>query len=175
MDPLELFQRGSDWTASKIPKATDQLEAKTPCEDWQVRDLLNHMLETQQFFTSTARGEEASPPSANPPSLIGDDPVADFEQSRKELLSAFGKPGVVEKTGPSLGIAFCDTLIHGADLARATGQDDVMPDDLAQAAFSMLDGRLTDDQRGDAFKSAVDVTTDASAQEKLLAYTGRQP
>jgi len=175
MDPLDLFQRGSDWTASKIPAAADQLDAKTRCEDWQVRDLLNHVLETQRFFASTARGEEASPPSANPPALIGDDPAADFEKSRQGVLSAFGEPGVVEKTGPSLGIAFCDTLIHGADLAQATGQDDTMPRDLAEAAFSMLDGRLTDDRRGDAFKSAVDVTANASAQDKLLAYTGRQP
>jgi hypothetical protein len=50
-----------------------------------------------------------------------------------------------------------------------------MPDDLAEAAFAMLDGRLTDDRRGEAFKPAIDVGEDASAQEKLLAYTGRQP
>lgn len=175
MDLLDLFQRGTDWTASKIPAATSQLDAKTPCEDWQVRDLLNHMIETQQFFAATARGEKASPPSPMPPALIGDDPVADFSKSQQETLEAYRKPGVIEKTGPSLGIAFCDSLIHGADLADATGQEATMPEDLAEAAFSMLDGRLTDDQRGEAFKPAIDVSAGASAQERLLAYTGRQP
>jgi uncharacterized protein (TIGR03086 family) len=175
MDLLDLFDRGTDWTASKIPAATGKLDAKTPCEDWQVRDLLNHMLETQQFFAATARGEQASPPSPSPPELIGDDPVAAFGTSRQDTLDAFRQPGVIEKTGPSLGIAFCDALIHGADLAQATGQDATMPDDLAQAAMGMLDGRLTDEQRGNAFKPAVDVAAGASAQDKLLAYTGRQP
>ena len=74
-----------------------------------------------------------------------------------------------------LGIAFCDQLIHGWDLATATGQDATMPDDLAEAAFATLDGRLTDDQRRSAFKAAVEVPDDASAQDKLLAYTGRRP
>ena len=175
MDLLDLFERGTDWTASKIPAAKGQLEAKSPCEDWQVRDLLNHMIETQQFFMATARGKEAPLPSPMPPALIGDDPVAAYKRSRNETLDAYRQPGVIEKTGPSLGIAFCDSLIHGADLARATGQDATMPDDLAQAALAMLDGRLTDDQRGGAFKKAVDVAAGASAQDKLLAYTGREP
>src|SRR6478672_1989370 len=81
---LDLFERGTDWTASKVPAATSQLDAKTPCEDWQVRDLLNHMIETQGFFAATARGEEASLPSPTPPALIGDDPVAAYKKSRQE-------------------------------------------------------------------------------------------
>jgi hypothetical protein len=51
-----------------------------------------------------------------------------------------------------------------------------MPDDLASAAFSMIDGRLTDEQRkGGGFKPAVAVPASSSAQDKLVAYTGRQP
>jgi len=175
MDLLDLYERGSGWTETKVPAAAQQLDAKTPCEDWQVRDLLNHIIETQQFFTGSARGQEVSPPSPNPSELIGDDPVATYKAATQETLQAFKEPGVIEKTGPSLGIAFCDLLIHGSDMARATGQDATMPDDLAQAALSMLDGRLTDDRRGDAFKPAVDAGASASAQEKLLAYTGRKP
>jgi uncharacterized protein (TIGR03086 family) len=107
--------------------------------------------------------------------LTGDDPAATYEESRQETLRAHREPGAVEKAGPLLGIAFCDQLIHGWDLAVATGQDATMPDDLAQAAFAMLNGQLTDDRRGNAFKPAIDVPDDASAQDKLLAYTGRQP
>src|SRR3954469_20936986 len=142
MDLLDLYERGSQWTASKVPGAAGKLEEQTPCESWDVRTLLNHIIDTQQFFAATGRGEEASPPGATPPALIGDDPVADFEKARQETISAYQKPGVIEKTGPSLGIAFADSLIHGADLARATGQDDTMPDDLASAAFAMLNGQL---------------------------------
>ena len=90
-------------------------------------------------------------------------------------MQAFGEDGVIEKTGPSLGIAFSDQLLHGWDLAKATGQDTTMPDGLAEAAYEMIHGRFTDDQRKGVFKAEVTVADDASAQDKLLAYTGRDP
>lgn len=175
MDVLDLYERGSGWTAGKIAGAGDKLDAKTPCEDWDARTLVDHLLEAQRYFAATGRGEEGTLPSPNPPSLAGDDPAGAYEASRQEILQVYGEPGVIEKTGPLLGIAFCDSLIHGCDLARATGQDDTMPEDLAAAAFDMLDGRLTPDRRGDAFGPAIDVPDTATAQEKVLAYTGRTP
>src|SRR5204863_8017464 len=116
-----------------------------------------------------------SPPSPKPRSVLGADPVADFARARADTLSTFAEPGVIEKTGPSLGIAFADLLLHGWDLAQATEQDAAMPDGLAEAAYAMIGGRLTDDQRKGAFKPELAVADDASAQDKLLAYTGRQP
>jgi uncharacterized protein (TIGR03086 family) len=175
MDLLDLFERGTDWTASKLPGATGRLDARTPCEQWDVRTLLDHMIDTQQYFAATARGEEAQLPRPEPPALIGDDPVAAYDDMRKETLRAFQETGAIERTGPALGIAFVDQLVHGWDLARATEQDATMPDDLAGAAFSMIDGQLTEDRRGPAFKAAVDVAVDASNQDRLLAYTGRTP
>ena len=175
MDLLELFERGTDWTASKIPGAVDKLAEGTPCEEWDVRSLLDHVIESQEYFAATARGEEASLPSPSPPARIGDDPVAAYARIRDDTIRAYSGPGAVEKTGPLLGIAFVDQLVHGWDLAQATGQDATMPEDLAGAAFAMIDGRLTDDNRGPGFKPAVAVPDDASAQDKLLAYTGRTP
>ena len=82
---------------------------------------------------------------------------------------------MVEKTAPSLGIAFSDALLHGWDLATATGQDATMPDGLAEAAYETIHGRFTDDQRKGVFDPEIEVPPAASAQEKLLAYTGRDP
>jgi uncharacterized protein (TIGR03086 family) len=175
MDLLDQFDRGTQWTGSKIAAASDKLDDTTPCEAWDVRTLINHMIDTQHFFTAKARGEDAPFPTATPPALIGDDPVATYEETRQETLRAHREPGVLDKTGPMLGIALCDQLIHGWDLATATGQDATMPEDLAEAAFATIDGRLTDEQRGDSFKAAVDIPDDASVQDRLLAYTGRQP
>lgn len=90
-------------------------------------------------------------------------------------MKAFGADGVLEKMGPSFGIAFVEQLVHGWDLAKATGQDTKMPKDLAEAAFQMVDGNMPPDQRGSFFKPEVKVGKDASAQEKLLAYSGRKP
>src|SRR5947209_1244214 len=63
------------------------------------------------------------------------------------MLSAFGQPGVVEKTGQAPTTALNDLLIHGWDLATATGQDVTMPAGLAEAAYENLHGRFTGKQR----------------------------
>jgi uncharacterized protein (TIGR03086 family) len=174
-DPLDLYERASAWTSSKVAGATESLDAPTPNDQWDVRTLLNHMLETQRYFVGAARGEDVSPPAPSPPELLGDDPLADFEQARSEVLSTYGAPGVIEKTGPSIGIAFSDQLLHGWDLAKATGQDATMPEGLPEAAYDMIHGRFTDDQRKGVFKPEIEVPADAPAQDKLLAYTGRKP
>ena len=175
LDLLDLYGRASEWTLSKAVGATDKLDATTPCDEWDVRSLMNHMLDTQHYFVSAAQGNDASPPSPHPPELLGDDPVTDFEHARAETLRTFGEKGVIDKTGPSLGIAFSDQLLHGWDLAQATGQDATMPDGLPEAAYEMIHGRFTDEQRKGIFKPEVTVAPDASAQDKLLGYTGRNP
>jgi uncharacterized protein (TIGR03086 family) len=173
---LDRYRTASEWTLTKVMRAGDQLDAPTPCDEWDVRTLLNHMLETQQYFVQNARGEDATPPSPAPPNdLIGDDAAAAYERGRAETIRTFSDDDAVQRTGPSLGIAFSDTLLHGWDVARATGQDTTMPTGLAQAAYDVVHGAFTDDQRKGVFGPEVRVGRDASAQAKLLAYTGRDP
>jgi uncharacterized protein (TIGR03086 family) len=172
---LDLYERASTWTAAKVAGATDKLDAATACDDWDVAMLINHMLDTQRYFLGVAQGEKSAPPSPNPPELTSGNPAADFDAGRAEVATAYRAPGVIEKTGPSLGIALTDQLLHGWDLAKATGQDATMPQGLPEAAFNMIDGRLTDEQRKGAFKPEVKVAGNASPQDKLLAYTGRNP
>ena len=174
-DLLKLYDQASAWTTEKVATAGGQLDAPTPCDEWDVRTLLNHMLETQRYFTASARGEDASPPGPQPPTLLSQDPAGDFESARQDVLQAFADPAVVEKTGPALGIAFSDMLLHGWDVARATKQDATMPAGLAEAAYEMIHGRFTDEQRTGVFKPEVQVGPDASPQDRLLAYTGRNP
>jgi uncharacterized protein (TIGR03086 family) len=173
-DLLNLYRQTSDWTIRNVAGASD-LDAATPCEEWKLRDLLNHMLDTQHYFLSAARGEDASPPGPTPSNVLGPDPKADFEKACTEVLEVFRQDGVIEKTGPALGIAFADMLIHGSDVARATGQDDTMPARLAEAAYDAIHGRFTDEQRKGVFKPEVPLGAEATAQQRLLAYTGRDP
>jgi uncharacterized protein (TIGR03086 family) len=174
MDALDLFERGTSWTAGKIPAAVAQLDASTPCEEWNVKALLNHLLDAQQQFAAVPGGR-APNFDGGPPDIAGDDPVSQYESARQATLDAYRPAGVVEKTMPMLAIGFVDQLVHGWDLAVATGQDATIPADLAEAAFGLIDGRMSDDQRGAFFKAAVPVPEDASPQDKLLAYGGRAP
>jgi len=174
-DLLDAYDRASGWSAVKVKGAASDLERETPCDGWDVRTLLNHMLDTQRYFTGAARGEAVPPPSPAPPNLLGDDPVVTFEQSRSDLMRAFRQPGAIEKTGPALGIACADQLLHGWDLAKATGQDATMPEGLPDLAYEMIHGRFSDEQRQGVFKPELKVAPGASVQDKLLAYTGRDP
>jgi uncharacterized protein (TIGR03086 family) len=174
-DLLKLYDQASAWTIEKVAGASDQLETRTPCDEWDVRTLLNHMLETQRFFIGSARGEDASPPSPRPPALISDEPAADFRQAREDMLQTFADPKVIERSAISIGVASSDLLLHGWDLARATKQDASMPDGLAGQVYELIHGRFTDEQRKGLFKPEVTVGSDETPQDKLLAYTGRSP
>jgi uncharacterized protein (TIGR03086 family) len=188
MDILDLFERGTAWTQAKVAGAADKLDAQTPCDEWTVRRLIDHLLWGQQMFAGGPSGGTVAPPTGPPPELVGNDPAAQYEDARKATLHAYAQPGALDgmvKGGtlgevPAamiLGIAFCDQLAHGWDLAKATGQDATIPEDLATAAFAMMQGRISDDARGPGknFKPAVPVPDDASVQDKLIAYLGRDP
>jgi uncharacterized protein (TIGR03086 family) len=175
LDVFDLYGRASDWTSTKVAGAAAQLSGPTTCEQWDVRTLLNHMLQTQRYFVGAARGEDVAPPGGEPPDVLSDDPSADFARARADTLETFGAPGVIEKTGPALAIAFSDQLLHGWDLAQSTGQEATMPEGLPGAAYALIHGRFTEEQRQGIFKPEIPVGTDASAQDRLLAYTGRDP
>ena len=175
MDILDLYSRASDWTLGKATAAAPLLDLDTPCEGWDVRTLMNHMLQTQQYFVGTAQGREVAPPGGAPPELLGPDPVADFTRAREETLAVFSADGVIERTGPALGIAFSDQLLHGWDLSRAIGQSAAMPEDLAAAAYELVHGAFSDDQRQGVFGPELPVPANAPVQDRLLAYTGRDP
>ena len=170
----DLYRQAATWTIAKVAGARNQLDAATPCDEWDVRTLLNHMLETQRYVVATGKGREATPPAAAPPSLISDDPTQDFIAARDDLLATYADPAVLEKAATGLGVAFSDILIHGWDVAQATNQDAAMPAGLAEAAYNTIHGKFSDEQRQGLFKPEVAVPANADAQTKLLAYAGRQ-
>lgn len=182
---LDLLESAAAWTEEKVAGTRpDQLDLPTPCEEWDVRTLINHLLDSLEMFEGVAKGGSLRPPH-HPPDLVGGETAADYERARASMLAAFREPGVMDKTAPWLGgqvpmeqmvrTIFGDVLIHGWDLAKATGQDTTMPADLAEAAWEQGEGGIPDMVRGSIFKTAVEVPDSASAQDKLIAYTGRTP
>jgi uncharacterized protein (TIGR03086 family) len=174
-DLLDLYKRASEWTMTKVAGAAMQPEAPTPCTGWDARTLMSHMLETQKYFVDAAKGRDAAPPGPTPPDLLSDNPVTDFSRARAETLETFETPGMIERTGPSLGIAFSDQLLHGWDLAKSASLDATMPPGLPEAAYGIIHGQFTEDQRKGVFGPEIAVPENAPAQDRLLAYTGRDP
>src|SRR5215211_4409658 len=136
-----------------------QWELPTPCQEWTVRQLLGHVVGGNRLVAGVLRGE----PLPDPEELrrraggdqLGDDPTGAYRDSAAGLLAAFRAPGVLERAhtipagtlpGPAvLHVRTVEALVHGWDLAVATGQPVPFADELAdgELAFSRnLLGRI---------------------------------
>ena len=73
------------------------------------------------------------------------------------------------------GLLIGDVLIHAWDLARAIGADDTLPPAAVEATMLGLSRMPQEQMRGAMFAAAVEVDDDASAQDKLIAFSGRRP
>jgi uncharacterized protein (TIGR03086 family) len=162
-----------------------QLEDSTPCPKWNVRDLLNHLVANGSMMAEAAHGAKVESPADD---YIGDDHVAAWEKAAGDLGSAFREPGVMDKTfalpwgetpaSMVLGLAIADTIIHGWDLAKATDQEPIMDEDIAEAVYGMTTSMmqpLGEFPREGSFEAPVEVADDAPYSDKALAYLGRQP
>src|SRR4051794_18896163 len=114
---LDCYKRATDWAAGVVRGATDQLDKPTPCDEWDVRHLISHMIEAQRYFLASVRGEDAELHLPMPPDLVGDDPVGAYDAAIADARREYDAPGGAEKAGFLLGPAFGDTLIHTWDLA----------------------------------------------------------
>lgn len=112
------------------------MSAPTPCTDWTVHDLVNHLVGVNLVFAALL--SDQVPPELGADHL-GDNPAGAYRDSGVAMQAAFDQPEVLEWTyhGPlgaasgaeRLHLRITDLLAHGWDLARATGQ----PAELAEA------------------------------------------
>jgi uncharacterized protein (TIGR03086 family) len=161
-----------------------QLANQTPCSDWRVRDLINHLAGGGHMFAASFRGDTVDM-SAGEPDLVGDDHVAamqasidDFDAACKllsDLDIIVNLPFGTMPADVALRFAAGDLLVHGWDLAQATGQTFDPPEDFVESVDGFYRTVLTDDMRGGVFAAAVEVSDDAPALDKLVAFAGRKP
>lgn len=161
----------------------DQLDSPTPCTEWDVRALLTHTIGVVTNIGRGVRGD-ALLPDVNAVGL-GEDPGAQFAAAADATLAAWramdADTEVDIGAGPmpafvAAGINLLDTTGHTWDLARATGQDESIPDDVVGPAFAAARMILTDDVRGYAgFAPEQPVAGDASPTAQFMAFMGRRP
>src|SRR5207244_195131 len=95
-DHMRLFAAGvADGDRIIAGIGPDQLDAATPCADWDVRALLNHLIGGNRMFLAMARDERMPDRGRD---FVGDDPLASFRASVADLTEAFGAPGFAERT-----------------------------------------------------------------------------
>lgn len=161
----------------------DQLTAPTPCAEYDVRALENHIVGWVQSFAAAASGR---PSASDPAAYLSADPVGDFRAAVAELVEGW-RSGGVDRTVSLAGnevpapLALTMTLMeyvtHACDLAVATGQP--VPFSDSELAMTLERARVTlpDQYRGEgmAFGHQVAVAADAPLAEQLLGFMGRRP
>jgi len=158
----------------------EQWSAVTPCSDWTVHALVNHLVGMNLVFAALLSNQ--APPERGT-DRIGDDPVGVYRDSASILIAAFDQPGVLERSyhGPlgtatgsdRLQIRLYDLLAHGWDLAHATGQPVELPSDLAEQALAFARVQLSTQPRTGRFEPAETISDDAPAIDRLAAFLGR--
>lgn len=104
MEPLELFDAGSRWSSERVHNAVEKLDEHTPCDEWNVQQLVNHMCDSMRYFAATARGEEVELDVNNPPDLIGRNAGVTYDEYRQEAHDAFA--GAEKQDAMQQSIAF---------------------------------------------------------------------
>jgi uncharacterized protein (TIGR03086 family) len=164
----------------------EQLDDSTPCSEWDVRALLNHVIGVASVFSHVGEGTPINRPDAQTAYFEGDGYAPAYDEATAGLLAAWRRPGVLEATltlpfgdvpgQVAASINFIDVLVHGWDLARATGQDVRLDDHLAQPALELSRSIMNDQLRASgAFGSEVPVRACAPAGDRLVAFLGRTP
>jgi len=156
----------------------DDLDRPTPCSAFTVRGVLEHMIGGATLFAAAYRGETPSEPDLG-------DVLAGFGPAMENLFGALTSPGALDQKiaapfGEVDGEAFAryivlDGLIHGWDLATATGQPYNPPGDLVAEVEAYAHQAVDPLRDGEAFSAAVEPAPDATPIERLAAYTGRRP
>ena len=160
--------------------AAQQWTAPTPCTEWTVRDVVNHLVGTNLVVVAMF---EDKPLPERGTDRVGADPAGAYRQSAAALLAAAERPGVLERIHATrLGAAsgatrlqwrIADLLMHMWDLAQATGVAAELPDDLVEQAFVFVQAELPSQSRAGRFAAPTPIGADASAIERLAAFTGR--
>jgi uncharacterized protein (TIGR03086 family) len=162
----------------------DDLSRPTPCRDWDVRALLQHVVNELAWIAPLIEGKTiADLGGALDGDLLGHDPLAAFHHHSRAAHEALEQPGALERTvhlsfGDFSGEYYAnqvgaDVLIHAWDLARAIGQDDTLPDDSVAWAIPYWTATLAEFGPTDYFAAPIEVAADADPQTRLLATVGR--
>ena len=166
----------------------DQLDLPTPCEGWNVRELLNHIVAGNLWAAQLASGRTIDDVgSALDGDVLGSDPVAAYDSSAAQAADAFEAPGALDAPcavsyGPVPGSVYAghrliDVFVHGWDLASATGQSTDLDPQMVAACWDVTRPQLALLQGSGAFGAdfvpadAIDEETQAS----LLSAFGRKP
>jgi uncharacterized protein (TIGR03086 family) len=183
---LALLSRALDQAGVVIARLRpDQSTLPTPCRSWDLRALVNHVVdEVGQFAQVTAGGTRAHLGGDH----IGDDWIGAYRTAADALLAAWQQPGAFERTHRlpfgevpaawTVGQQIAELTIHAWDIAKATGQSTDLDPELGRLALAWGKENIRPEFRGDEAAGShigpeVSVPDDAPLYDQLAAFGGR--
>lgn len=174
----EQLATAADVTGRVIAEiGAEQWTAPTPCTEWNVEQLVEHLVNGNAGFTAALGNER---PEFAPDTELS---VA-YRQSARLLIDAFRAPDALERVVEvpfgsvpgvvALHLRTTELLVHGWDLARAIGSRITFPEDLAERELAFTEPALADvpaDRK--PFGPRQNVAADAPAIDRLAACLGR--
>ena len=152
----------------------------SPCEHWTARDVVGHLTEWIPAFFSPLGVTFPAVPS------VQDDPVGAWEAVQTAIAKALADPAIaaMQVETPFSTQSFAETVdmivtgdvfTHTWDLARATGQSELLDPEQLQRMIAGIGAIPEEALRADGmFGPRVDVPADADDQTRFLAYVGRR-
>jgi uncharacterized protein (TIGR03086 family) len=161
-------------------------DAPTPCTEWSVWDLVNHLVYEQLWVPGLLAGATvAEIGNRFDGDQLGDDPVGRWTASSRAARQAWLEPGVLARQvhlsrGATSAEQYCweatvDLAVHGWDLAKGIGADHDMSDDLAATLLRVVEPQIKYWHGTGIFDPPVPVPADADPQTRLVALLGRHP
>ena len=152
---------------------------RTPCPEWTAKDLVGHVVNTQGMFLGFVGQEMGELPS------VDDDPAAAWDTARGRIQAGLEDPTTAQASfegyaGKSTFEAAVDRflntdlVVHGWDLARATGQDETIGADDLTRVRGVAEGFGDAMRSPNAFGAAIEPPAGADQQTELLAFLGRR-
>lgn len=185
-DLLELQQQATEEFGRRVDAiGADQWDQPTPCTDWNVRALVNHLVYEDLWAPHLARGETIEQVGDRyEGDQLGSDPKSAWRRASEAALAAFRERGALDRTvhlsygdEPAAGYLsqlVTDHVLHAWDLARGIGTDDTLDPALVAWTWEMIQPHEEMLRHSGLFGERVDIPADADDQTKLLAFVGRR-
>lgn len=185
MDKIELLNGVMTKTGELVEGTTKEMRGlPTPCSEYVVSDLVNHIVGWLQVFDADCNGRTYEGDASHYHCQIN--PATEFNAAATSLLDGWKKYGFdrkIKMMGNEMpaemvfNMTVMEYLTHGWDLAIATGQPIPYTEEEAQAVYVRAVSTLPAEYRGDGqpFGNIVEVAESASAVDRLVGFMGRQP
>ncbi len=177
-DAADRYRRLSERFAALVAAVpADRWSSPSPCEGWTALDVVRHVVDSHGLFEGLA-GRPMELPEVDPDPLaafrqVSEVVQADLEDSDRASVAwdgYFGRTTFEEGIDRFLSL---DLVVHGWDLARATGGDESVPDDVLDELEAAIAGYGEAARAPGVFGPPVEVPADADRLTRVLALTGR--